>query len=140
MAIVTGDNIILLVGISGGPAVAVQCQTSSSIEMNNEQLEVICKDGTGDRGISSIGTFIRWTASLEGYLDNDASLGYSQLFTASLTDENVTLAFEITDPDGTVRTITGEAKISSLSISAPNKGEIGTWSASLQGIGVPTLA
>lgn len=135
--ILTVDMVYLEADITGGGTyVAVACQQDVSLELSTDLIEKLCKDTGG--GVEYDAGIKRWTASLSSLLALDSALGGIDLVDLWLVDTKFAIKLIMGGTTGD-NVLGGEVIISSLNInSAGGAGTYVTYSASLQGIGVPT--
>ena len=134
MATTNGSGWIVLIG---GITIAdkIVCQTSASVDISQDTIEVTCKDGTWKTYISGEKG---WTIPFEAIKDEtEASVQAEILENILGTGGELDVAI-VHAPNGTiVKGMSGKAILSSVSISTP-KNEAATLSGTLQGTGALT--
>jgi len=133
----TVDKVYLEADIENNATfVAVACQTDISMELSTDLIEKLCKDTGGgvdyDEGVK------RWSASLSALLALDSVLGGVDLVDLWLAGTSFGIKVQLGGTTGD-DILGGSVLISSLSInSAGGAGAYATYSATLQGVGLPT--
>jgi predicted secreted protein len=117
---------LMLIYIDG---VAVACTTDASFTLNNEQLEVTCKDNDGARQYILGGQ--DWNFTVGGIFQFDNN-GIDDLTDIAINKTTVTVRFG-TDVVGDFF-LEGDAIISTINITSPLNAPV-TYTATLQGTG-----
>lgn len=114
--------------------VAIACTTDASFTLNNEQIEVTCKDNDGAKQYTLGGQ--DWNFTVGGIFQFD-NVGADTLTDMAIDKEIATIRFG-TDVVGDFF-LEGEAYISTISIQSPLNGPV-TYTATFQGTGPITKA
>ncbi|HYF69086.1 MAG TPA: phage tail tube protein [Ohtaekwangia sp.] len=109
--------------------VAIACTTDASFTLNNEQLEVTCKDNDGARQYILGGQ--DWNFTVGGIFQFD-NVGIDDLTDMAIDKETATIRFG-TDVVGDFF-LEGDAIISTINITSPLNAPV-TYTATLQGTG-----
>ena len=134
MATTNGSGWFVLVG---GTTIAdkIVCQTSASVDITQDTIEVTCKDGTWKTYISGEKG---WTIPFEAIKDETEASVQAEILENILGAGGELDVAIVHAPNGTiVKGMSGKAILSSVSISVP-KNEAATLSGTLQGTGALT--
>lgn len=123
MAVLNGNDVVVKVG-----GTTIGCLTNCSLASSQTEIDVTCKDDSGNRAILVSGITANITFS--GFFKPDASYGMEDLWDIHLAKTEVSVAFG----DATNMTIYSQAYLSELSWEGPlNAGSTFTGKFSLSG-------
>lgn len=128
----------LVVSLDG---VDILCATSAELTIDREMLEAVC--AASGNGTEYTPGRIDWSMSVDALFriftetDIASNVGASNILTLLLAGTQVSLSFGTPELPGGF-TLEGEAYVNSFSLSGEVDG-VPSWSAGLQGTGLPTV-
>jgi hypothetical protein len=123
MAVLNGNDVVVKVG-----GTTIGCLTGCSYSSTQTEIDVTCKDDSGNRSIITSG--ITGNVTFDGFFKPDASYGLEDLVDIHLAGTEVSLAFG----DATNLTIYSQARLTELNWSGPlNAGSTFNGKFSLSG-------
>lgn len=126
MPVLNGNDVVVKVG-----GVTIGCLTGCSLSSTQNEIDVTCKDDSGNRSVLSSG--ITANITFNGFFKPDASYGMEDLWDIHIARTEVSVAFG----DATNMTIYGQAYLTELTWDGPlNAGS--TFSGKFSITGTPT--